>query len=261
MKRIGFVLLVVVMLSVIIGCSGEAGKVSSPSISEQPQAAATSIVPSDDVTNEQPEPSSSAAPTSIPSESALGKGTGEEDTSKSGKDKGAGEEDTSKSAQDKGVDKEDASELDKGAGEAESSQPPVSSPKPSIKPEAEPSPVTPVTDTITIMILGNADWGTVLAEEKIKLSEGDTPADALIRAAKAHRLSYDIRGSGAMTYIEGIDGLYEFDDGPTSGWKFRVNGIVAGIGAGSYELKPGDRLEWFYSYEDSEAEEDKESKS
>ena len=68
----------------------------------------------------------------------------------------------------------------------------------------------------------------------------------LKRVAKAHRLAYEIRGSGAMTYIEGIDGLYEFDNGPTSGWKFRVNGVVPDIGAGVYELKPGDRLEWLY---------------
>jgi hypothetical protein len=112
-----------------------------------------------------------------------------------------------------------------------------------------------------LSIIGNEEWGVVLAAEEIVLSKGDKPVDVLIRAAKAHRLAYEIRGSGALTYIEGIDGLYEFENGPTSGWKFRVNGKVASIGAGAYELKSGDRLEWFYGSDDNTAGEAKENAS
>ncbi|MFC5470456.1 DUF4430 domain-containing protein [Cohnella suwonensis] len=136
-----------------------------------------------------------------------------------------------------------------------------SNPSPSPKPgqDERPSDAAPATEAITISIEGNAEWGTILKAESVILSKGETPASVLKRAAKAHRLAFGIRGSGAMTYVEGIDGLFEFDDGPTSGWKYRVNGIVADIGAGAYKLEAGDRLEWYYVSEDAEAQEGKES--
>lgn len=152
-----------------------------------------------------------------------------------------------------------------GTSDSESSQapaptaPPKATPKP--KPNPNPDNVAPAADSIMLSIEGNAEWGTVLAAESVILATGDTAADVLKRTAKAHRLAYEVRGSGALTYIRGIDGLFEFDDGPTSGWKYRVNGKVADIGAGSYELGPGDRLEWFYVSEDEEAQEQKENAS
>jgi hypothetical protein len=153
---------------------------------------------------------------------------------------------------------ESVKETDTSKDEAETSQPPSPSP---VAPSARPDPetATPAVDSITLTIKGNAKWGTLLSSENVALAKGDTAADVLKRAAKAHRLSYEIRGSGAMTYVEGIDGLYEFDDGPASGWKYRVNGNVPDVGAGSYKLKPGDRLEWFYTSEDDAVKEDKES--
>jgi hypothetical protein len=158
------------------------------------------------------------------------------------------------------------SEAVKKPDKTESSTAPSPSPSPSPTPEVtvnpapkSPDTVAPAVDNVTFSIEGNAKWGTVIAAESVVLATGDTAAGVLKRVAKAHRLSYEIRGSGEMTYVEGIDGLYEFDDGPTSGWKFRVNGIVPDIGAGAYKLKPGDQLEWFYTSEDAAAQEDKES--
>lgn len=234
MRKLGFVLFVVMMLSMLMGCSEGDGNAnenaSSPSatssINETPQRS-MSPSPSPELPTQENAQEQEATPTTPAASSP--------EASESPKDQNVSEPEPSQSAS--------------------------PSTKPAVKPSAEPTPVTPVADTVSISIVGNADWGTVLAEEKIELSKEDTPSDVLIRAAKAHRLSYDIRGSGALTYIEGIDGLYEFDDGPTSGWKFRVNGEVASVGAGVYELKPGDRLEWFYGYEDSESEEVKESAS
>ncbi|WP_373231067.1 DUF4430 domain-containing protein [Cohnella sp.] len=222
----GLVLLVVFMLLTLIGCSGGKENVSTPS-----KAPSSSATTNSETSQASATPTDEGTKEQVPAPSSFAASSSE----------------AAESTEDKDVSK------------AETSQPSSPSVKPSVKPQTEPS--APVVDTITIKIIGNADWGTVLAEEKVELSKGDTPADVLIRAAKAHRFSYEIRGSGALTYVEGIDGLYEFDDGPTSGWKYRVNGKVAGIGAGAYELKPGDHLEWFYGYEDIEAEEDKEPAS
>lgn len=148
-----------------------------------------------------------------------------------------------------------SSEASESPDETAASRPPAPSATPKATPESEPDKAAPAVDSIMLSIEGNAEWGTVLAAESVILAEGDTVADVLKRVAKAHRLAYEIRGSGAMTYIRGIDGLYEFDDGPTSGWKYRVNGDVPDIGGGSYKLKSGDRVEWFYTSEDDETQE------
>jgi hypothetical protein len=154
-----------------------------------------------------------------------------------------------------------ASETPQKPGASDTSQTPTPSATPKATHQPEPDKATPAVDSIILSIEGNAEWGMVIADESVILATGDTVADVLKRAAKAHRLAYEIRGSGALTYIRGIDGLYEFDDGPTSGWKFRVNGEVADIGAGAYKLKSGDRVEWFYASEDEEAQAEKENAS
>lgn len=150
---------------------------------------------------------------------------------------------------------------------ASSSAPAVAeSPSPVVTPKPSPSPTPskpeesatekPAASEIVFSIIGNQEWGTIVDGEQVQLKDGDTASSVLKRVAKAHRLAYEIRGSGAMTYVEGIDGLYEFDDGPTSGWKYRVNGAVPDVGAGAYQLKPGDRLEWYYVTEDAAAGEE-----
>lgn len=52
--------------------------------------------------------------------------------------------------------------------------------------------------------------------------------------------------SGSSSYVKGINGLYEFDKGPQSGWKYSVNGSTPGVGCGSYKVKAGDNIRWYY---------------
>ncbi|MCH5324715.1 MAG: DUF4430 domain-containing protein [Eubacterium sp.] len=51
------------------------------------------------------------------------------------------------------------------------------------------------------------------------------------------------------SYIEGINNLYEFDCGSTSGWIYKVNGETYGTGASSYKPKNGDKIEFVYTCE------------
>jgi hypothetical protein len=129
---------------------------------------------------------------------------------------------------------------------------PAASPPASAKPEAE-------AREVTLSVRGNAKWGTIVPAEKVALQDKDTVADVLVRVLKKHRLAYEKRGSGAFFYIVGIDGLYEMDDGPTSGWKYYVNGKAPDIGAGAYKLKAGDTVEWVYVSEDEQAAQGKAS--
>ncbi|TFE24006.1 DUF4430 domain-containing protein [Cohnella luojiensis] len=233
MRKIVSYLFVAALCLMIVGCSGE-------NAVESTSTAMSSPVPT---ANESASTSPSETPVSTP-EQPSSEGASTEPSSSSSPE-------PSKPA------------METGNGEEAPTQTPSLSPAspPKATPSPEPEAATPAVDYITLSIVGNAEWGTILAAESVILDKGDSAASVLKRAAKAHRLSFEIRGSGAMTYVEGVDGLYEFDDGPTSGWKFRVNGVVSDIGAGTYKLKPGDRLEWFYVSEDDEAKEDKESAS
>jgi len=48
-------------------------------------------------------------------------------------------------------------------------------------------------------------------------------------------------------YIEGINGLYEFDRGELSGWMYSVNDWFPNYGCSRYQLKDGDVIEWVYT--------------
>lgn len=165
---------------------------------------------------------------------------------------------------------EDAPQAEASASEspepdrsAEGEKPPAS-PSPS-KPATSASPPPPAESgkppaseqarTVVLSVVGNAEWGTIVEGTDVALEKNDTVADVLIRTLKAKKLSYQKTGSGVLFYVQGIDGLYEFDDGPTSGWKYRVNGKVMDVGAGSYRPESGDRIEWYYTSKDEEAEE------
>jgi len=54
-------------------------------------------------------------------------------------------------------------------------------------------------------------------------------------------------GMGSLIYVQGISNLFEFDDGPESGWIYAVNGEFQGVGCGSYVLKDRDYVEWCYT--------------
>lgn len=59
-------------------------------------------------------------------------------------------------------------------------------------------------------------------------------------------LSYKKTGFGSATYVRAINGLAEKDHGPLSGWMYKVNGVAPNISAGSYKLKKGDQVVWYY---------------
>ncbi|QHT59813.1 DUF4430 domain-containing protein [Paenibacillus lycopersici] len=54
-------------------------------------------------------------------------------------------------------------------------------------------------------------------------------------------------GSGPTRYVQGIDGLSEFDRGSGSGWMYSVNGVFPNYSADSYTLKPNDVVAWRYT--------------
>lgn len=99
--------------------------------------------------------------------------------------------------------------------------------------------------TITISALGNGN--SLFSIDSQRINTGDSVLTATQQAAKASEVKLVAQGLGFTAYVAGIGGLKEFDQGPLSGWLYKVNGQYPGIGCGIYKLKPGDKVEWIYT--------------
>jgi hypothetical protein len=90
---------------------------------------------------------------------------------------------------------------------------------------------------------------TVLENETVSFSEGDSALDILIAAVQEAKLQLEYDGTGGLAYVRGINDLYEFDEGPESGWVYTVNGERINESAGSFTPEDGDIIVWQYIVE------------
>lgn len=102
---------------------------------------------------------------------------------------------------------------------------------------------TPVKQTVSIKVIG---INTTMMQGNIEVNSASTAYSVLRELAKQNGKSISTKGFGSTVYVSGIDGLKEFDHGPSSGWMYKVNGIPPNIGAGAYRLKAGDQVIWYY---------------
>jgi len=91
--------------------------------------------------------------------------------------------------------------------------------------------------------------GVILSTSKVQFRKGDTVFDVLKRVCSAAgiQLEYTDSSTYGGKYVEGINHLYEFDCGQTSGWMYKVNGWYPNYGCSSYKLKDGDNIVWSYT--------------
>ena len=87
---------------------------------------------------------------------------------------------------------------------------------------------------------------TTMMQGNIEVNSNSTAYSVLRELAKQNGKSISTKGFGSTVYVSGIDGLKEFDHGPSSGWMYKVNGTPPNIGAGAYRLKAGDQVVWYY---------------
>lgn len=78
--------------------------------------------------------------------------------------------------------------------------------------------------------------------ETVQIPEGGSVYDAL----KATGVDVSARTTGYGLYIDGVDGRFEFDEGPTSGWVYTVNGERTSSSCDKFEVKAGDEIVWTY---------------
>lgn len=102
---------------------------------------------------------------------------------------------------------------------------------------------TPVKQTVSIKVIG---INTTMMQGNIEVNSSSTAYSVLRELAKQNGKSISTKGFGSTVYVSGIDGLKEFDYGPSSGWMYKVNGTPPNIGAGAYKVKARDTVIWYY---------------
>ena len=102
---------------------------------------------------------------------------------------------------------------------------------------------TPIKQTVSVQVIG---VNSTMMLGDIEVNSSSTAYSVLRELAKQNGKSISTKGFGSTVYVSGIDGLKEFDHGPSSGWMYKVNGTPPNIGAGAYRLKAGDQVIWYY---------------
>lgn len=102
---------------------------------------------------------------------------------------------------------------------------------------------TPIKQTVSVQVIG---VNSTMMRGNIEVNSSSTAYSVLRELAKQNGKSISTKGFGSTVYVSGIDGLKEFDHGPSSGWMYKVNGTPPNIGAGAYRLKAGDQVIWYY---------------
>lgn len=102
---------------------------------------------------------------------------------------------------------------------------------------------TPIKQTVSVQVVG---VNSTMMQGNIEVDSSSTAYSVLRELAKQNGKSISTKGFGSTVYVSGIDGLKEFDHGPSSGWMYKVNGTPPNIGAGAYKVKAGDQVIWYY---------------
>ncbi len=91
--------------------------------------------------------------------------------------------------------------------------------------------------------------GIILAAKEVSYEDPNSVFDVLKAVTKKEQIHLEFVMTPAYNsaYIEGINNIYEFDGGELSGWTYRVNGKIPGVGCSEYKVSNGDVIEWLYT--------------
>ncbi|MDR1539295.1 MAG: S-layer homology domain-containing protein [Clostridiales bacterium] len=110
----------------------------------------------------------------------------------------------------------------------------------------EPAVSTDITVSFSLSGLNGAHNSEVwIPRISVTLPRGSTVKDLTDARLEAAGLSFTSKSGG--NYISMINGLSEFDNGPYSGWMYRVNGVISRVGYRERLLINGDNVAWFYT--------------
>ena len=91
--------------------------------------------------------------------------------------------------------------------------------------------------------------GWILTDINAEFTEGESVFDVTKRVCMERKIPFEFTLAPIYNtaYIEGINNIYEFDCGSTSGWLYKVNGEFKSYGCSDCKLNNGDIVEWVYT--------------
>ncbi|MCQ2546360.1 MAG: DUF4430 domain-containing protein [Clostridia bacterium] len=89
--------------------------------------------------------------------------------------------------------------------------------------------------------------GVILSKSTVEFRDGNTVFDVLKATCSAAGINLSAKNSSMGAYVEGINNIFEFDCGGTSGWMYSVNGTTPNHSCSAHKVKNGDNIIWYYS--------------
>ncbi|MCR5808694.1 MAG: DUF4430 domain-containing protein [Clostridiales bacterium] len=91
--------------------------------------------------------------------------------------------------------------------------------------------------------------GVILAQVTVGFDDGDSVYDILVRELRSRDIHIDASFVPAYNtaYVKGINNIYEFDCGLSSGWEYSVNGVFPNYGCSAYYPEEGDEIRFLYT--------------
>ena len=106
---------------------------------------------------------------------------------------------------------------------------------------------TTPTQSVSFEVLGPGGKTVILPTKTIPINANSTVLSVSSDALKASNLPFQTGGSDTNLYITSIAGLSQQDNGPLSGWIYKVNNTFPPEAPSAYRVKPGDLITWVYT--------------
>jgi hypothetical protein len=117
--------------------------------------------------------------------------------------------------------------------------------------ESQPSDNEVVAGTVDLFVDFTGERANV--KVSVPCSADSTVFQILERASKMGDLEFDSQGSGGTAFVHAINGVMN-QRARGKNWVFRVNDEVAHESCGTFEVSPGDRIEWRFGEDPFEDE-------
>lgn len=108
-----------------------------------------------------------------------------------------------------------------------------------------------ILDNMSNLKAGHEDFvpddGIILNSYSVTIKNGSTAYDALSEACSANGIKLSSNKSVYGVYVSGINNIDEFDCGKQSGWLYSVNGKSPSKSSDNYKLKNGDKVVFSYT--------------
>jgi hypothetical protein len=104
--------------------------------------------------------------------------------------------------------------------------------------------VVPAALAVRVHVRVEGKTRSIFGSAEPSLVSGPNALDALDAASLAGEFYYHVTTTAFGPYVDQIG---RYAAGGSSGWAFKVNGVSPPVGANAVQLKPGDRVLWYWA--------------